>query len=237
MNPCCWGVRIFISASLHVLPQSGEGGSVPSAARAMSSQRVRIAGTGSAVPDGVLDNAELTRRLVTSDAWIFERTGIRERRVAGPDEHPSVLGARAGRMAMDDAGIGAGDIDLILCANTLADRIFPTTACSIQHLLGATGAGALDMNAACTGFVYCLHTAWGFVAGGRYRNVLCIGTETLSRMVNYEDRGTAILFGDGAGAMLLQPSEGGESDFLVGELGADGSQGDLLQVSAGGARR
>lgn len=203
----------------------------------MISQSVRIAGSGSAVPAAVLSNADLTRRLETSDEWIFARTGIRERRIAGPDEHPSVLGARAARMALEDAGIGADDVDLILCANTLADRVFPTTACSIQHLLGATRAGALDMNAACTGFVYCLHAAWGFVAGGRYRNVLCIGTETLSRMVDYEDRGTAVIFGDGAGAMVLQPNAEGDGDFLVGELGADGGQGEALQVPAGGARR
>lgn len=203
----------------------------------MKALRVRIAGTGSCVPARVLTNDDLQRRLDTTDEWIYTRTGIRERRMAGPEEHPSVLGARASRAAMGDAGIRPQDVDLILCATTLADRIFPSTACSIQHELGAGAAGALDMNAACSGFVYCLNTAWGFVVSGRYRNVLCVGTETLSRMVNYDDRGTAIIFGDGAGAMVLQPTTEGDSDFLAGELGADGSKGDLVQVPAGGARR
>lgn len=203
----------------------------------MKTIRVRIAGTGSNPPTRILNNEELSRLVDTSDEWIVQRTGIKERRISAPDEAPSDLGAAAARKALDAAGVKPEEVELILCANTLADRIFPTTACSIQQKLGCVNAGALDMNAACTGFVYALNSAWGFVASGRYKNILAVGTETLSKMVNYKDRGTCIIFGDGAGAMVLQPSEAEGSDFLAGELGADGWQGELIQVPAGGARK
>jgi 3-oxoacyl-[acyl-carrier-protein] synthase-3 len=199
--------------------------------------RVRIAGTGSNPPSKVLTNEELSHLVDTNDEWIVQRTGIKERRIAAPNEFPSVLGAAAAQKALETAGVKPEAVDLILCANTLADRIFPTTACAIQDKLGCVNAGALDMNAACTGFVYGLNSAWGFIATGRYKNILVVGTETLSKMVNYKDRGTCIIFGDGAGATLLQPADGGASDFLAGELGADGKQGEHIYVAAGGARK
>jgi 3-oxoacyl-[acyl-carrier-protein] synthase-3 len=201
----------------------------------VKSYRVRIAGTGSNPPSKVVTNEDLSRIVDTSDEWIVQRTGIRERRIVADDECPSDLAAGASRRALESAGVRPEEVDLIVCANTLADRIFPGTSAAIQQKLGCVHAGAVDVNAACTGFVYALHCAWGFVSSGRYRNVLVAGVETLSRMTNWKDRNTCIIFGDGAGAMLLQPSEEG-GDFLTGELGADGWQADLIQVPAGGAR-
>lgn len=203
----------------------------------MKSYHVRIAGTGSNPPARVLTNAELSRIVDTSDDWIVQRTGIRERRISAPNECPSDLASGAARKAMETANVKPEQIELVVVANTLADRIFPTTACAVQHKLGCVNAGALDVNAACTGFVYSLNLVWGLVASGRYKNVLCCGVETLSKMTNYKDRGTCIIFGDGAGAFVLQPSEEPTSDILAGELGADGGQGDLIQVPAGGARK
>jgi 3-oxoacyl-[acyl-carrier-protein] synthase-3 len=203
----------------------------------VKSYHVRIAGTGSNPPSKVLTNEDLSKMVDTSDEWIVQRTGIKERRISAPNECPSDLASAAARKALEAAQVKPEDVDLIVVANTLADRIFPTTSCSVQEKLGCMKAGALDVNAACTGFVYLLNVVWGMVSSGRYKNVLCCGVETLTKMTNYKDRGTCIIFGDGAGAMVLQPSENPASDILAGELGADGKQGDLIQVPAGGARR
>ncbi len=202
----------------------------------MTRPAVRIAGTGSSPPERVLTNADLARTVDTSEEWIVQRTGILERRIAAPEDCPSDLGVRAARRALEEARVSPGEVDLILCANTLADQIFPGTSCFIQRTLGCANAGALDVNAACTGFLYALHCAWGMIESGRHRNILCVGTETLSRMTNWKDRTTCVLFGDGAGAMLLQASDKPGSAFLAGSLGADGSQAELVQSPGGGAR-
>jgi 3-oxoacyl-[acyl-carrier-protein] synthase-3 len=196
---------------------------------------VRIAGTGSHPPSKVLTNDDLSRMVDTSDEWITQRTGIKERRIATAEEMPSDLGTGAARKALEDAKAAPEDVELILCATSFPDRLFPGTGCMIQKNLGCARAGAVDMNAACTGFVYALNSGWGYIASGRFRNVLVVGTETLSKMVNWKDRTTCILFGDGAGAVLLQPSDGA-SDFLAGELGADGHQADYIQLPGAGAR-
>jgi 3-oxoacyl-[acyl-carrier-protein] synthase-3 len=197
---------------------------------------VRIAGTGSYAPAKVLTNDDLSRMVDTSDAWITERTGIKQRRIAAENEAPSDLGVIAAQRALETAGIAPADVDMILCATSFPDHLFPTTACAIQARLGASRAGAVDLLAACSGFVYALVTGWHYAASGRYRNILAVGTETLSKIVNWEDRSTCVLFGDAAGAVVLQPDPSGRSDILYATLGADGTQGELIILPAGGAR-
>ena len=196
--------------------------------------RVRIAGTGSFVPERVLTNEDLSKMVDTNDQWILERTGIRERRIAANGTSPSDLGAEAARRAMDAAGVTPEEIDLIVTATSCPDRLLPSTACYIQRKVGCFNAGAVDMLAACTGFIYALSNGWRHVATGDYRNVLVVGAETLSRITNYEDRSTCVIFGDAGGAAVLQPSNDG-SDILYSKLGADGRLDDLIIVPAGGA--
>jgi 3-oxoacyl-[acyl-carrier-protein] synthase-3 len=196
--------------------------------------RVRVAGTGSYVPEQRLTNDEICRRVETNDEWIQERTGIRERRIAAPGQTPSDLGAEASRRALAAADIKPEDVDLIVTATSFPDRFLPSTACYIQQKVGCFGAGAVDMLAACTGYVYALATGWRYVASGDYKNVLVVGAETLSKITNWEDRATCILFGDAAGAAVLQPSQDG-SDILYSRLGADGRLGDLVIVPGGAA--
>jgi 3-oxoacyl-[acyl-carrier-protein] synthase-3 len=196
--------------------------------------KTRIAGTGSFAPPRVLTNQELSRLVDTSDEWIVERTGIRQRCIADPATNPSDLGAEAARRALAAAGVAPADVDLIVTATSLPDRLLPTTACYIQAKVGCTNAGAVDVLAACTGFLYAFSIGWRHVSSGDYKNVLVIGAETLSRLTNFEDRATCVIFGDAAGAALLQPSDG-PSDVLYSKLGANGHQGDLIIVPGGGA--
>lgn len=197
---------------------------------------VGITGLGSWLPDKVLTNQDLMKIIDTSDEWIVSRTGISERRIAAEQEAASDLGIRAARKALEDAGISAEELDLILVATITPDMFFPATACIVQKELGAVNAAAFDLSAACSGFIYALAVGSQFVATGMYRNVLVVAAETLSKIVNWQDRNTCILFGDGAGAVVLQPVEEGYG-ILSFDLGADGNGGDLLKVAAGGSRK
>ncbi len=186
----------------------------------------RIAGTGSYLPDKVLTNADLEKLVETTDEWIQERTGIRERRVAADGQTTGDLAEIAARRAMEAAGVDASEIDLIVVGTTTPDLIFPSTACLVQARLGANGCGAFDVNAACSGFIYALSMADKFVRSGQSKCALVIGAETLTRMIDWSDRGTCVLFGDGAGAVVLKPSE--ETGILSTHLHADGSYKELL---------
>jgi len=194
-----------------------------------------ITGWGMAVPNRVLTNAELERMVETNDEWIVERTGIRERHIARDGETPSTLAVEASWKALSIANLKPTDLDLIICATSTPEYIFPATACLVQNKLGATRAGAFDLLAACTGFIYALDMAAQAIRSGSIESALVIGAETLSRFVNWKDRNTCILFGDGAGAFVLQASEepGG---ILSAVLHSDGSGGDLISLPAGGSR-
>ena len=166
-----------------------------------------ICGTGACVPDRILDNNEIAEFVDTSDQWIQVRTGVARRRIA-VEETTSSMAAEAGRQAMEEAGIGPEEIDLILAATATPDHIFPCAACEIQERLQAVNAVCFDLNAACSGFLFAYQTAQAYIASGVYRTVLVVGSESLSRIVNWEDRGTCILFGDGSGAAVLRAQEG-----------------------------
>ncbi len=196
--------------------------------------RARIEGTGSYVPDRVLTNADLERMVDTSDAWIVERTGIRERRIAGPGETCSDLGVRAAERALAAAGVAAADLDFILVATCTGDSPLPATACLLQHRLGAGRAAACDISAACTGFVYALAVGDAYIRSG-YRHVLVVGAEVMSILMDWTDRQTCILFGDGAGAVVLGPATNGRG-ILSSHLHSDGSLWDLICVPGGGSR-
>ena len=188
----------------------------------------RIVGTGSYLPARVLTNDDLAQRVDTSDAWIHARTGIRERRIAAPAEETSDLALNASRAALAAAGIDPADVDLIVVATTTPDRVFPSTACILQAKLGATGGPAFDVQAVCSGFVYALAVADRMVAGGLARNALVVGAEIYSRILDWDDRGTCVLFGDGAGAVVLVPSR--VPGIVSAHLHADGTQADILCV-------
>ncbi|MEJ2481223.1 MAG: beta-ketoacyl-ACP synthase 3, partial [Acidihalobacter sp.] len=164
----------------------------------------RIIATGSALPERVVTNADLEKLVDTSDEWIRSRTGIRERRVANAEETTGELGYRAALQALERAGVKPSELDLIVVGTTTPDIIFPSTACLIQHRLGANGCAAFDVNAACSGFVYALGVADKFIRSGQSKKVLVIGAETLTRMVDWNERETCVLFGDGAGAVVLE---------------------------------
>jgi len=200
-----------------------------------SRRSVGIVGVGSALPEKVLTNGELEKMVATSNQWIMTRTGIRERRIAGPETATSDLALLAGRRALEEAGIGPEELDLILVATTTPDMAFPSTACLVQAGLGAYRAAAFDLEAACSGFLYGLAIGEQFIASGAYETVLVIGAEVLSRIVNWSDRNTCVLFGDGAGACVLRPVTAGKG-ILSHYLGADGRGGGLLQLPAGGSR-
>jgi 3-oxoacyl-[acyl-carrier-protein] synthase-3 len=191
----------------------------------------RIIGTGGYLPENILSNADLERMVDTSDQWITERTGIRKRHLAAPQETTCDLAEVAARRAIEAAGIAAQDIDLIIVATTTPDRVFPSTACLLQQRLGIHGCAAFDVQAVCTGFVYALGIADQFVRNGTARNVLVVGAETLSRIVDWNDRSTCVLFGDGAGAVILQATD--EPGILSTHLHADGKYENLLTVNAG----
>jgi 3-oxoacyl-[acyl-carrier-protein] synthase-3 len=192
-----------------------------------------IAGTGSSLPEKRLTNDDLSRMVETNDEWIVQRTGIRERRIAGPGESTATLGAAAARRAIESAGLEPKDIDLIVCATITPEMVFPSTACFIGAELGLPGVPAFDMSAACSGFLYALATGANFVRAGQYRNVLVIGAETLSRIVNYKDRASCILFGDGAGAVVLRRDNDVKRGLIYNTLHADGTGGDVMKCTPG----
>lgn len=196
--------------------------------------KARITGTGSYAPSRVMTNADLERMVATSDEWIRERTGIRERHIAASGEACSDLAVQAGRRALTAAGIGASDLDMILVATCTGDYPLPATACLVQHQLGATKAAACDLSAACCGFVYALSVADAYVRTGM-RHVLVIGSEVMSAITDWTDRNTCILFGDGAGAAVVSASEG-ERGILSTHLRSDGGLCDLIVASGGGSR-
>ena len=194
-----------------------------------------ITGVGSYVPDRVLTNAELEKRVETTDEWIVTRTGIRERRLAAKNEFTSDMATQAALRAMKRAGVTAEQIDLIIVATVTPDMVFPSTACLVQRKLGARRAAGFDLEAACSGFIYGLEIGQQFIMSRTYDTVLVIGAEKLSSIVNWKDRNTCVLFGDGAGAAILQnrPQSHG---LLTAVMGADGNKADLLCVPGGGSR-
>lgn len=194
----------------------------------------RIAGTGGYLPARVLSNADLERMVDTSDQWIVERTGIRERHIAADDETTCDLAEHAARRAMDAAGIAPGDIDLIVLATTTPDMVFPSTACLLQQRLDIHGCPAFDLQAVCTGFIYALDVADKFIRTGAANRALVVGAETLSRILDWNDRSTCVLFGDGAGAVVLEASE--TPGIMSSHLHADGRYQDVLKVAAGVSR-
>lgn len=195
-----------------------------------------ITGIGRAIPDKVLTNADLEKMVDTSDEWIVTRTGIRERRIAEENIASSDLGLEAARKALENAGVEPEEIDLIIVATITPDMAFPATASLIQDKLGATRAGAFDLSAGCSGFVYALDMAASRVMAGIDDTVLVVGVDVLSKIVDFTDRSTCILFGDGAGAVVVQPVEEGYG-VLASYLGSDGSMGHTLLVPAGGSRK
>ncbi|MEZ4599093.1 MAG: beta-ketoacyl-ACP synthase III [Syntrophotaleaceae bacterium] len=195
----------------------------------------RIIGTGSFLPERVLTNKDLEQILDTSDEWIVTRTGISERRIAGEKEHTSDLAAQAARRALEMAGLTAGDIDLIVVATVTGDFSWPATACMVQTLIGADRAFAFDVSAACSGFLYGLATADNFLRSGSARRALVIGAEIFSRIVDWEDRATCVLFGDAAGAVVLEQQEG-DRGILSTHLHSDGSFWELLYQPGFGSR-
>ena len=196
---------------------------------------VHIVGTGSYVPDRVLTNADLEKMVDTTDEWITTRSGIKERRIAPDWMCTSDMATEAARRAMDQAGVREDEIDLIICATITPDTPFPATACLIQKKLGAKRAAAFDVEAACSGFLYGLEIGQQFITSGTYNTVLVVGAEKLSTIVDWHDRNTCVLFGDGAGAAVLR-SRGEEHGILTTCMGADGSLADILLMPAGGAR-
>lgn len=200
----------------------------------MSNKKSYISGTGYYVPQKVLTNIDLEKMVDTSDEWITTRTGIKERRIANKNETASTMGAEAAKKAMESAGITAEDIDLILTATITPDMVFPATAALIQNIIGAKNAGILDIEAACSGFIYGITIANQFIKTGEYKNILVIASEVLSRITDWEDRNTCVLFGDAAGAAVVSESVS-ESEIIATYLGGDGSYKELLYMPAGGS--
>jgi len=198
-------------------------------------KRSAIAGVGSYVPERVLTNFELEEMLDTSDEWIRSRSGIRERRLSADDEASSDLALHASRKALENAGVSPEELDLIIVATNTPDMLFPATACLVQDGLGAKNAGAFDLLAGCTGFIYAMAVADQFIAAGTARTVLVAGTETLTKVLNWKDRSTCVLFGDGAGAVVMKQAPD-DRGILSVMLGSDGSGGKFLKMPAGGSR-
>lgn len=201
----------------------------------MSNVRAGILGTGHAYPSGILTNADLEKIVDTTDEWIFTRTGIKQRRKAAPGEYTSQFATRASQDAIERAGIDPADIDLILCATVTPDQILPSTACLIQAQLGASKAAAMDIVAACSGFVYGVTIAEPMIRSGQIKYALVIGAELLTRYVDYTDRGTCVLFGDGAGAAILGPVEG-DRGILATKIKSDGRYEEQLYAPGGGTK-
>jgi 3-oxoacyl-[acyl-carrier-protein] synthase III len=199
--------------------------------------KATISALGCYTPPRVLTNSDLEQLVDTSDDWILSRTGIRERHIAGEDQATSDLAVEAAKAALEQRGIPATDLDAILVCTVTPDMLFPSTACLVQDRLGAKGAWGFDLVAACSGFVYGLTTAAHLVSGGSHKRVLVIGADTMSRIIDYRDRATCVLFGDGAGAMLVEATEDDSEPGFVGFLNeVDGSGGDYLKMPAGGSR-
>lgn len=196
---------------------------------------VGVIGTGKYVPEKILTNKDLEAIVETSDEWIVSRTGIQERHIAAPEQATSDLAYEAAVKALESAGMAAEDLDLIIVATITPDMAFPSTACILQDKLGAKGAAAFDLSAACSGFVYGLATATSFIKTGIYNNALIIGVDCLSRITDYTDRNTCVLFGDGAGAVVIGEVPEGRG-FQSFDLGAEGAGGGLLKLEAGGSR-
>lgn len=198
--------------------------------------RGKILGTGRALPDKIVTNNDLAKTVDTNDEWVVSRTGIRERRIADPEVATSDLATEAALKALAKAGVKAEDIDLIIVATSTPDfSAFPATACVVQKNIGAKKAAAFDLETACSGFVYSMVIANQFIATGMYKYCLVIGAEVFSRIIDWSDRNTCVLFGDGAGAVVLGPAEG-DNGILASELGADGEGSRFLDVYAGGTR-
>jgi 3-oxoacyl-[acyl-carrier-protein] synthase-3 len=192
-----------------------------------NSKRAMILGTGRAIPEKILTNADLEKIVDTNDAWIIERSGIRTRHIVEPGTALSTLAADAAKKALEDANLAATDVDLIILATVTGDMKFPATACFVQTLIGADNAAAFDISAACSGFIYGLQLADSLIRSGTHRHILLIGGEILTSMVDWEDRNTCVLFGDGAGAVVLGPSQQ-ERGILATHIGADGKHSKLL---------
>lgn len=197
------------------------------------SYRAAITGLGAYLPEKVLTNFDLEKMVETTDEWILTRTGIRERHIAAPEQSTSDLALPAAREALKNAGLTPQNLDLIIVATISPDMLFPSTACYLQTKLGAS-CGAFDMAAACSGFPYAVAVAEGFVKSGLYENVLVVGAEAITKFINWKDRSTCVLFGDGAGAAVISRSTDGHG-ILTSHLGADGTQSEILQIPGGGS--
>jgi 3-oxoacyl-[acyl-carrier-protein] synthase-3 len=208
----------------------------PRAQHGFQGRTCSIVGVGSYLPSRVLTNAELEKSVETTDEWIVSRTGIRERRLAAPDEATSDLAANAARRALAAANVQPEQVDLIIVATVTPDMPFPSTACLVQEKIGARKAAAFDIEAACSGFIYGLEVGQQFIMSQTYDTVLVIGAEKLSSIVDWQDRNTCVLFGDGAGAAVLQ-NRSGSHGLLTAYMGADGSRASVLCVPAGGSRQ
>ncbi|MGC4049057.1 MAG: beta-ketoacyl-ACP synthase III [Paludibaculum sp.] len=199
-------------------------------------RNVKISAVGAWVPPRVLTNADLEKMVDTTNEWILERTGIRERHIADPEIATSDMALNAARIALEERGTTAEDVDAIILCTVTPDHMFPSTACIVQHKLGAKHAWGFDLVAACSSFVYGLTTAAHLVGSGSHKKVLVIGSDTMSRIIDYKDRSTCVLFGDGAGAFLIEPGEEGGPGFIGFRNELDGSGGEALRMPAGGSR-
>ena len=201
----------------------------------MNSRRAKITAISHFLPERRVTNVDLEKIVDTSDKWIVERTGIRERRVVDKGKATSDLGAEAAKIVVEKRGISPDEIDLIIVATVTPDMFFPSSACLVQTKIGAKNAWAFDLSGACSGFLYALATGAQFIASGSHRKVLVIGADVMTSILNYDDRSTCVLFGDGAGAVLLEPTEDGEQGILDFILRSDGSGGQYLYMPAGGS--
>ena len=195
---------------------------------------VKIAGVGKCLPETVLTNSDMEKLVETSDEWITTRSGIKERHVVSGDETGTQLATKAGRMALESAGIKPEELDLIICATSIPDNLYPSTACELQRELGCPNAAAFDITAACTGLIYALNIARSFIASGVYKKILLTTVDVHSRFLNWEDRGTCVLFGDGASSMVVTASDDEENDILYVEMKADGTRGEELKIPLSG---
>ena len=203
----------------------------------MNNRKSRVLGTGMALPERIVTNFDMEKIVETSDEWIRTRTGISERRFVSEGQNNSDLSVLAAEMAMKNAGVTADQIDLIIVATITPDMVFPATACIVQDRIGASKAAAFDLEAACSGFLYGMAVADRFIASGMHQYALVIGTEVMSKIIDFQDRNTCVLFGDGSGAVVLGPSEGQDRGLLGFDLGSDGSGGKYLYVPAGGTEK
>jgi len=200
------------------------------------SKKVSIVGTGSYIPEKILTNAYFQKIVDTTDEWIISRTGIKERHVVDENEATSDLAVRAAQNALAAANLAPEDLDVIVIGTVTPDHVFPSTACYVQCKLGARQIPAFDVSAACSGFLYALNTGYQYISNGPYKNALVIGAECLTRITDYKDRNTCILFGDGAGAVILQKSDTGH-EILYTNVAADGSGAEMMYMPAGGSKR